>query len=643
MNELHLSKKVKMSEENQMEVVENDEISKPFAPTLDEFFEHPLSFSLRAEYLSQSYYVEDDTLLTLAVRNVNVDAVSEILKYGVDPNAANKKGITPISAAAHKGNLSILAALICAGAEVNALNTSGSTALIQAAHFGHLPAVKFLIEHGSCADFANLKGTTALMRACQEGHEDICKELIKAHVDVNRKNLEGMNALMLASQRGHSYVVMLLIQSGAEMDEQTSQGSTALILACKRGHEKVVEVLVSMGAEIYMRDKRSRTAIDTAIRRSNDILLKYLSTQEQIRRYQLYVWRIRCSTLSKLRDARNCGRLTFSEESAFAYRSLGIISRKEALKAFSANSLLDVGAEIINSSLSQFDLPHFKGGHSDSLSLTEFGNLISVLEGEIKIGSAYNLNVGSVVAKLKSIIGPKPEITGGIAPRPKYAEWQWPTILMSCFDMPQGIYEHIIEYLPLPRIWHWSLTKLKRRLVLAPFVAITDLCQIVDEMITDIPFLSSTNSQTMVHLDRNPNLISYIATNNIIPQQLLDELAQWAAVQSLTYRFTEDHVSFSSLLAKRLRSFVVNLFKYFHNKSQVVKVFGISSEILYAVADKVAGIETSALLSNCHVLDSALENDDNLEQDTETEQPGENDGEVDEGQYFPTSDDDIEG
>ena len=43
----------------------------------------------------------------------------------------SKKGVTPISAAAHKGNIHVMQLLIDAGSAVNSLNTSGSTALIQ--------------------------------------------------------------------------------------------------------------------------------------------------------------------------------------------------------------------------------------------------------------------------------------------------------------------------------------------------------------------------------------------------------------------------------------------------------------------------------------------------------------------------------
>lgn len=58
-------------------------------------------------------------------------ALEKLLKIGADPNSPSNKGVTPISAAAHKGNILMMQLLIDFGAAVNSLNTSGSTALIQ--------------------------------------------------------------------------------------------------------------------------------------------------------------------------------------------------------------------------------------------------------------------------------------------------------------------------------------------------------------------------------------------------------------------------------------------------------------------------------------------------------------------------------
>ena len=54
-----------------------------------------------------------------------------LIRSGSDPNLINRKGVTPISVAAHRGNVKIIQTLISVNANVNSLNTSGSTALIQ--------------------------------------------------------------------------------------------------------------------------------------------------------------------------------------------------------------------------------------------------------------------------------------------------------------------------------------------------------------------------------------------------------------------------------------------------------------------------------------------------------------------------------
>ena len=34
-------------------------------------------------------------------------------------------------------------------------------------------------------------------------------------------------------------------------------------------------------------------------------------------------------------------------------------------------------------------------------------------------------------------------------------EWQWPTLLLRCMDLPPGLFELIVDMLPLPRMWQW--------------------------------------------------------------------------------------------------------------------------------------------------------------------------------------------
>jgi ankyrin repeat protein len=92
--------------------------------------------------------------LTHAVKIQNGAAVAALLEAGADPNFANKKGVTPISAAAHKGNTEIMSSLIDAGSNVNACNSSGSTALIQVKSF--LKIIEVLTDFNGNADCMNL-------------------------------------------------------------------------------------------------------------------------------------------------------------------------------------------------------------------------------------------------------------------------------------------------------------------------------------------------------------------------------------------------------------------------------------------------------------------------------------------------------
>ena len=469
-------------------------------------------------------------MLTHCIKTQNVSAVEQLLLAGADPNQLSRKGVAPISAAAHKGNTAIMQLLLAAGATVNSLNSTGSTALIQvtvpiyvstllllllmllnakqlscflkAAHFGHLEAVKLLLQYKAASDFANSKGTTALMRSCQEGHVQISKCLIQADVDVNRKNHEGMNALMLASQRGHSEIVFLLVKAGASMDEQTSQGSTALMLACKRGHEKCAEVLVAMGAEIFMRDRRLRTARDTATRRNHLALLRWLDTQVQVRQVQEARYRVRKKLLESLRIISEEGKLKLSDVIS-CLQSLYITAKHTLVASSHQSSSSSSGAVVVPHQLffqSYFNNYADKYATAEDADVTgrykrflvDIVNLnpslpiiskssdatITQLIHAIEVEGSYNQAVEKIpVYNANNRVMVKPT---------NCSNWQWPLLLNKCLSkLPTGIFELVMDFLPTPRVWQWSLLRLKRRCKLAPHQAVLDMSILMDEILCD--------------------------------------------------------------------------------------------------------------------------------------------------------------
>ena len=496
------------------------------SPEVEEFLKTADRTLLTPELLAQR--VEDDTLLIHAVKNQNLEAVLALLEHQVDPNEVNKKGVTPISAAATKGGIEIIEPLIRYGAKVDSLNTTtGSTALIQASHFGNLEAAKMLILHSARADAANQKGTTALMRASQEGHVGISRLLIEKGADVNRKNLEGMNALMLASQRGHANMARLLTSMGAVVDEQTTQGSTALILACKRGHEQVVKVLVTMGAEIFIKDLRTRTARDTAIKREHTRLLKWLDTSVQRDLIQAEKTRQRMLLFVYMHQAYSRGRLSLSvvpQRAATLYeRYIEKPHRAEPMSQADAEAVTHLTARIASNAMER----------------------------------------------------PAP----GKRPHVGYADWMWHIVLLKCLSLPEGLYFHIMGFVPQPRIWRWQLKGIKSRSHLDVRQAMIDASSVIDDILTDANiYAGSDQTRLMCRIAVNPQLHPVLEhALGLKKQNLVEMITKNSDLQSLLHRTTDADCTFKLPLARRLFRVAVTLFKWQLGRSCAGRAMGYTA------------------------------------------------------------------
>lgn len=73
--------------------------------------------------------------------------------------------------------------------------------------------------------------------------------------------------------------------------------------------------------------------------------------------------------------------------------------------------------------------------------------------------------------------------------------------------LPSGVFELIAEYIPLPRVWQWSLLRLKRRCKLAPHQAVIDLSIIMDEILRDANIFSGRDqSNLLMKINNSPQV-----------------------------------------------------------------------------------------------------------------------------------------
>lgn len=118
--------------------------------------------------------------LDRAIANKNIQRVEQLIRQGVDINAPDLKGETPLMMAAFEGDEKICELLIANHAIIETRNQTGSDALMIAARFGKTAVCKLLIAHGANVYGENYFRKNALVEAANAGHEETCRLLIKA-------------------------------------------------------------------------------------------------------------------------------------------------------------------------------------------------------------------------------------------------------------------------------------------------------------------------------------------------------------------------------------------------------------------------------------------------------------------------------
>ena len=242
----------------------------------------------------------------VVARNGYLAGVQAYLDAGVDINARDENGSTPLHWAALEGHKDIVELLINRGAEVNATSEIGGwTPLHMAASKNHIQVVSFLIKKGADEDAkAIIGGWTPLHWAALEGHKDIVELLIKLGANINSKDNMGNTPLDLAIQyerldiaeylstysantgtihvvarNGYFAGVQAYLDAGVDINARDENGSTPLHLAALQGHKDIVELLINRGAQVNANDNSGSTPLDRATQGSHTAIADLLRTQ----------------------------------------------------------------------------------------------------------------------------------------------------------------------------------------------------------------------------------------------------------------------------------------------------------------------------------------------------------------------------
>lgn len=121
---------------------------------------------------------EGGNVLHQASYRGDLSLVKSLIECGVDKNAKNDFGNSPLIIASWRGHLEIVKYLISIGCDKEAKNNKSSTAMIRAAIFGRLDVIQYLVSVGADKEAKTNSSCTPLMKAASNGHLEVVKYLI---------------------------------------------------------------------------------------------------------------------------------------------------------------------------------------------------------------------------------------------------------------------------------------------------------------------------------------------------------------------------------------------------------------------------------------------------------------------------------
>ncbi len=202
-----------------------------------------------------------------AIEAEDVAAIRTFFQAGVDPNAANERGDTPLTFALKCCEVKVLKALV-EKVDLNGRNKDGNTALYLALKDNKTDKFEFLLDKNPDVKVPNEDNRTVLHLAAAHDDLPLVKKLIERGADVNAVGgANGDIPLIQAciGNRPQTEIIRLFLDKGADINHQSKNNATCLIYVAASGHKDLVQELLGRGADPKLKDREGKTARDWAL------------------------------------------------------------------------------------------------------------------------------------------------------------------------------------------------------------------------------------------------------------------------------------------------------------------------------------------------------------------------------------------
>ena len=172
-------------------------------------------------------------------------------------------------AAAERGDTLRLLMFLKGGMNINAVDEHGKTPLIWASSFGHRACVGLLLANEARSNQQDHGGYTALHWAAANGEAAVIRLLLEHGAEINAQNHSGKTPLMQAAARCQRDALLSLLDAGADLNRQDQDGDTALHKALQQGHFYICEALFNHHADVHLCNQAKLSAFMLGSQHSN--------------------------------------------------------------------------------------------------------------------------------------------------------------------------------------------------------------------------------------------------------------------------------------------------------------------------------------------------------------------------------------
>lgn len=221
-----------------------------------------------------SYGDAGQSHLHIAVASGKLLATEFLLNQGVNPNAMDNQGCTPLLLACTRHIPEIVQLLISHKADVNLADDDGVTPIMAAAGEGDLAVVRALAAAGA---------KQTLWIAAALGDIDQARQFVAGGADINEPGAGGRTPLQIALANEHSDLAIMLVKRGAAVEGTDREwlNRTPLHVAAANGNAELAKLLMEKGATADATDALEQTPLHLAASSGNAAIVNMLlATQD---------------------------------------------------------------------------------------------------------------------------------------------------------------------------------------------------------------------------------------------------------------------------------------------------------------------------------------------------------------------------